>query len=39
MKILYLVSNGKKNSAKEVNKIEAKLAERKKVMNSLKRKC
>ena len=29
MKVLYLGSNEKKNSGKELNKIEARLAERK----------
>ena len=39
MKVLYLVSNEKKNSGKELNKIEARLAQRKQEMNSLKIKC
>ena len=29
MKVLYLGSNGKKNSGNELNKIEARFAERK----------
>ena len=32
----YLGSNEKKNSGKELNKIEARFAERKQKMNSLK---
>ena len=36
MKELYLRSNEKKNSGKERNKIEARLADRKQEMNSLK---
>ena len=39
MKVLYLVSNEKKNSAKELKKIEARLSERKQKMYSLKIKC
>ena len=36
---LYLGSNENKNSGQELNKIEARLAERKQKMNGLKRKC
>ena len=36
MKVLYLGSNKKKNSRKDLNKIEAWFAEEKKKMNSLK---
>ena len=36
MKVLYLGSNENKNSGKDLNKIEASFAERKKKMNSLK---
>ena len=36
MKVLYLESNEKKNSGKELKKIEARLAERKQEINSLK---
>ena len=39
MMILYLGSNEKKNSGQELNKIEARLAERKQKMNGLKIKC
>ena len=39
MTILYLGSNEKKNSGQELNKIEARLAERKQKMNGLKIKC
>ena len=39
MMILYLGTNEKKNSGQELNKIEARLAERKQKMNSLKIKC
>ena len=39
MKVLYLESNEKKNSGKELKKIEARLAERKQEINSLKIKC
>ena len=39
MKVLYLRSNEKKNSGKELNKIEARFAERKQKKNSLKIKC
>ena len=39
MKVLYLGSNEKKNSAKELKKIEARLPERKQKMYSLKIKC
>ena len=39
MKVLYLGSHEKKNSGKELNKIEAKLAERKQETNSLKIEC
>ena len=38
MKVLYLGSNEKKNSGKEVNKIEAILAERKQKMNQFENK-
>ena len=36
MKVLYLGSNEEKNSGKDLNKIEAKFAEGKQKMNSLK---
>ena len=36
MKVPYLGSNGKKNSGKDLNKIEARFVERKEKMNSLK---
>ena len=36
MKVLYLGSNEKKNSGKDLNKIEARFAEGKQKMNSLK---
>ena len=36
MKVLCLGSNGKKNSGKDLNKIEARFAERKQKINSLK---
>ena len=39
MKVLSLESNEQKNTGKELNKTEAKLAERKQKMNSLKIKC
>ena len=39
MKLLCLGSNKTKNSGKELNTIEAKLAERKQEMDSLKIKC
>ena len=37
MKILYLGSNGKKNSTKELNKTETRFAKRKQKMTSLKK--
>ena len=39
MKVLYLGSNGKKNSRKQLNTIEARLAEWKWEINSMKIKC
>ena len=36
MKILYLVSNEKKNSGKDLNKTETRFAKGKQKMNSLK---
>ena len=39
MKVLYLGSNEKKNSEKELNKIEARFVEKKQKMNILKIKC
>ena len=39
MKVLYLRSNEKKNSGKDLSKIEARLAEGKYKMNILKIKC
>ena len=39
MKVLYLGSNEKKDSGKELNKTEAILAERKQEVNSLKINC
>ena len=36
MKVLYLGGNEKKNSGKDVNKIEERFAEGKQKMNSLK---
>ena len=36
MNVLYLGSNEKKNSGKELNKTEVRLAERKQEINSLK---
>ena len=39
MKVLYFGSNQKKNSAKELKKIEERLTESKQKMNSLKIKC
>ena len=36
MEVLYLGSNGNKNSKKDLNKIEARLAEGKQKMNNLK---
>ena len=36
MKVLYLESNKKKNSGKDLSKIEARFAEGKQKMNSLK---
>ena len=38
-KVLYLLSNEKKNAGKELNKIEERFAERKYIMSSLKIKC
>ena len=39
MKVIYVESNEKKNSGKELNEIESRLAERKQEMNSLKINC
>ena len=39
MKVLYLGSNEKRNSGKELKKIEARFAERKWEMNNMKIKC
>ena len=39
MKVLHLGSNEKKNSEKELNKIEARFVEKKQKMNILKIKC
>ena len=39
MQVLYLGSNEKKNEGKQLNKIEARFAERKQKMNSFKLKC
>ena len=39
MKVLYLGRNEKKNAGKELKKNEARFAERKQKVNSLKIKC